>query len=251
MEVYGFDKEEPWQRNVPALLYQLGAGQHFIPQDVAIDKKLFSNGIFKFDSGRENNPAVQDLYDQPERRPNQETIAPALLINPKRLDGTSAPSYDAAEKPLSIHGAGNIRDADHAERMRNRFKSPHNQPRMGEANNGKASLFATFDPRVNNKSEAMIIVASEARANTGQTRNKLHERTRFDSRHDSALHFKATQQFQVLELVRLGEEDHTVNNVDELQITNESGQRLTQQWLDDHLDFLNGIKERLKLIVIG
>ena len=61
-----------------------------------------------------------------------------------------------------------------------------------------------------------------------------------------ALHFKAAQQFQVLELVKLGDEDITVNTVGDLQIRDENGELLTQQWLDDHLDYLNGIKYRLK-----
>ena len=184
MDVYGFDKTEPWQRNVPALLFQLGVSQSYMRLDDAIDKKKFGDGTFKFDLGRENNPSVQDLFQTRLDRPDQ-PIAPSLLIDPNRLDGTSAPSYDAAEKPLSIRGAGNIRDLDHVKRMQMRFKSPKNQPRFGEADNGKASMFATFDPKIKTSSKAVIIVASEARGTVGQTRNKLHEGTRFDQRHDS------------------------------------------------------------------
>ena len=184
IDVYGFDKDEPWQRNVPALLYQLGVAQAYMDVDEAIDKKLFTNGSFKFDLGRENSPAVQDIFKISASR-KEKPIAPALLIDPNRLDGTSAPSYEASEKSMSLRGAGNIRDAEHAKRMQMRFKSPRTQPRFGEANNGKSSLFATFDPRVNSRSEAIIIVASEARGTMGQTRNRLHEHTRFDQRHDS------------------------------------------------------------------
>ena len=106
---YGFELEQPWKRNVPSLLFQFGALQHFIPQEQAIDSKLFSNGEFDFKLGQQINPAVQDLFTT---TGNSLPIAPSMVIDPKKLDGTTAPSYEAAEKPAGKMNPDNVLNDD-------------------------------------------------------------------------------------------------------------------------------------------
>ena len=241
---YDFDLEQPWQRNVPTILYQFGAMQHYIRPDEAIDSEKFSAGGFIFNIGQQINPSVKDIFV---KHGNELPIAPALLITPDTVDGTSAPSYEAAEKPTNIKAAHNIADEDHANKMRIRFKSPRNQPRMGEFNNAKAPLYVNVDPRIRNTSKAVIFIATEVRGRSGQLRDRHHINTRFDPRHDTALHLKTTQQYQVLEIVKLDNESVQVNSIDDLGIKIE-GQLLTQDWLKEHLDLLNGHKEGCFLI---
>ena len=47
-----------------------------------------------------------------------------------------------------------------------------------------------------------------------------------------------------MEMVKIRPEVHTVNTVEELQISDSNGVAITQNWLDQHLDWLNGNKER-------
>ena len=236
---YGFDIEQPWQRNVPDILFQFGALQQHIRQDVTIDNTMFSTGEFQFELGQQINPAVKDIFV---KNGNELPIAPSLLITPATVDGTSAPSYEAAERPTDVKAANNIVDDAHANKMRIRFKSPRNQPRMGEINNAKAPLFVNVDPRIKGGSSALIFIGSEVRGRAGQLRDKHHPQTRFDPRHDTALHLKTTQQYQVLEIVKTSPEPVRVNSVDELDIKMEDGTPLQQKWLDEHMAFLNGQK---------
>ena len=250
MENYDFDLSEPWSRNAPSILFQLGALQSFMPQDESIDGKLFSNGQFEYKLGQQCNPAVKDIFKRHEdSEVTSKPVAPALLMRPENLDGTSAPSYEAAEKSTSIRNVNNITDNEHAERMQYRFKSPRNQPRVGELNNGTAPLYVNVDPRVKTKKKAIIWMFTEPRDDVGQIRNVKHKNTRFDPRHDPSLHFKAQQLYAVGEITKIGTTEYQVNTIDELNLTNPDGTPLTQAWLNEHLDYLNGNKELIILLL--
>ena len=240
MRNFELDLDEPWNKNLPTLVYQLGIAQSYIPQSVAVDEKLFSNGTFDFLTGIQNNPVVQDLFIRPHNIPGgAPPICPALLMQPDALDGTAAPSYEGTERPTQGRTSNNIRDQAHAARMRQSFKSTRNQPNVGEFNNGMATMIVEPNPRVKTRYQAVIYVMSEARTRAGCTRNPMHEGTRFDVRNDPASHFKSNQAFQVLEIVKTGDIPTTVNTVEELQIFDQ-GQLLTQEWLNHHLKVLNG-----------
>ena len=245
MQVYDMPLDQPWDKQTPTWLYQCGPQQSYMPLEKAIDAKRFNNNDFDFQIGRQNNPAVRDIFRRMDDDSHKEPpVAPALLMKPDTLDGTSAPSYEAAERATSIRYSNNIMDENHAARMRYRFKSPLNQPRVGEINNGKAPMFINVDPRVKTNSEAVIYIQTEARMRSGLYRHPWHEDTRYDPRNDTASHFKTSQQYAVMEMVKIRPEVHTVNTVEELQISDSNGVAITQNWLDQHLDWLNGNKER-------
>ena len=96
MKSYGFDIRKSWERNVPALLHQLGAMQQFIPYHQAVNAQDYQEGEkFVWRTGIENNSYAKDLFLP--REDGTIPKAPALTVKPD-LDGTSSPSYDGMEE---------------------------------------------------------------------------------------------------------------------------------------------------------
>ena len=95
IKAYGFDKHQPWERNLPTLLHQLGAMQQFIPYHQAVNSQKYQAGNqYEWNTGRENNSYAKDLFDLSSSEPIPK--APALRLR-KDLDGTCSPSYDGME----------------------------------------------------------------------------------------------------------------------------------------------------------
>ena len=92
MNAYGFDRRKSWERNVPALLHQLGAMQGFIPYHSAVDPTKFQQGEkYRWRTGIEEHTYVKDIFNLNKDDPIP--ISPALRLKTD-LDGTSTPSYE-------------------------------------------------------------------------------------------------------------------------------------------------------------
>ena len=124
--------------------------------------------------------------------------------------------------------------------MRNFPFSPLNAPNMGEANNLMPSLFMEPDPSHCNEYVAAIYIGQESFHNNCVQRAEKIRGTRFESKNDPAWHYKDTEQFEVLRVVRNDVIQTPVRRLDELDLVDVQGQRLTQEWLDERMKFLNG-----------
>ena len=126
--------------------------------------------------------------------------------------------------------------------MRNHPFSPLNAPNMGEANNLTPSLYLEPDPNHSNEFVAAVYIGQESFHNNCIQRAEKIRGTRFESRNDPAWHYKDTEQFEVLQMVRNEVIQSPIQSLDELNLSNAKGQRLTQEWLDSQLLYLNGQK---------
>ena len=111
---------------------------------------------------------------------------------------------------------------------------------MGEANNLMPSLFMEPDPSHCNEYVAAIYIGQESFHNNCVQRAEKIRGTRFESKNDPAWHYKDTEQFEVLRVVRNDVIQTPVRRLDELDLGDVQGQRLTQEWLDERMKFLNG-----------
>ena len=95
VKAYGFDIRKSWERNVPALLHQLGAMQQFVPYHQAVNAQEFQEGErFVWRTGIEHNSYAKDLFVAKEE--GIVAKSPALTVK-NDLNGTSSPSYDGME----------------------------------------------------------------------------------------------------------------------------------------------------------
>ena len=91
MKAYAFDLDANWTRNIPFLLGKLGAYQGWINAEDVIDQK-------KFVSSRYDYKAIGTVADIMKDISNRaKPVAPALLFDPRKMDGTSAPSTQSTD----------------------------------------------------------------------------------------------------------------------------------------------------------
>ena len=103
VKAYGFNIHRSWERNVPALLHQLGCMQQFIPYHQAVDAQVYQEGErFVFRTGIEDNTYAKDLFDFGQS--GMVPKSPALKLK-WHINGTSSPSWDGME---DIKPAGEV-----------------------------------------------------------------------------------------------------------------------------------------------
>ena len=92
MKSYAFDLASNWTRYIPFLLGKLGVYQGWINADTVMDQK-------KFVTSRYDYKPLGTVADILKKLPKWATpVAPALLVDHKKLDGTSTPSTQSTDK---------------------------------------------------------------------------------------------------------------------------------------------------------
>lgn len=239
VRAYGLDPKIPWDKQVPTLLPFLGSMQSFLPYHQAVDAKRYQENGFVWETGVQCHTYAKDLFTFKENE--KVPKCPALRLR-KDLDGTASPSFEGMEnlKPTSMRAAVSN---DDVEELRANFRSKFNAPNVGEFNNGKVTPFIEPDPNLERRfQKGLIVIDTTVRHNPNNHRNSNHIQTKFDARNDPAWHFKIKQAFAVASIVSTGDECREVPALDDLQVRNEMGEVLTQEWLDEQLRYLNGQK---------
>ena len=127
--------------------------------------------------------------------------------------------------------------------FRTRFRSPYNAPNVGEFNNGKVTPFIEPDPDLDRRfKKGLIIIDTVTRIQRTGHRNYHHLGTKFDGRNDPGFHWKNKQAFSLAAIIATGDEISQVATLDELQLTKDNGEVLTQEWLEDQIKYLDGKK---------
>lgn len=92
MKAYAFDLEVNWTRNLPFLLGKMGAYQGWINADDVIDQTKFVSSRYDY------TPlgTVADILKDTSNR--AKPIAPALLCDSAKMDGTCTPSTQSTDK---------------------------------------------------------------------------------------------------------------------------------------------------------
>ena len=91
MKAYAFDLKTNWTRNVPFLLGKMGAYQGWIDAEAIIDQKKFVSSRYDY----KPLGTVADILKDTSNR--AKPIAPALLLDSKKMDGTSTPSTQTTD----------------------------------------------------------------------------------------------------------------------------------------------------------
>ena len=114
---------------------------------------------------------------------------------------------------------------------------------MGEFNNARAVPFIEPDPDLERRfKKGMIVLDTTTRIQRPNHRNFYHMGTKYDCRNDPAYHVKNKQAFALAAIVATGDEFTQVATLDELQLVTEEGELLTQAWLDEQIQYLDGKK---------
>ena len=124
---------------------------------------------------------------------------------------------------------------------RRKFKSKYNAPNLGEFNNGKVSPYIEPNPLLETRfKNGVIYIYTESRIKRGNNRRTNFMTTKYDCRNDPAWHVKNKQAFVLGPIVTNGEEKREVPSLNDLQLVNENGEPVTQEFLEEHLGYLNG-----------
>ena len=92
MKSFAFDLKANWIRNIPFMLTKVGVYQGWLNAEDIMDQK-------KFVSSRYNYRPLGTVADLlPDMSNRAKPIAPALLFDPKRMDGTCTPSTQSTDR---------------------------------------------------------------------------------------------------------------------------------------------------------
>ena len=92
MMAYAFDLKTNWTRNIPFLLGKLGAYQGWVNADDIIDQKKFVSSMYDYKPIGTVADIMKDISNR------AKPIAPALLYDPQKMDGTSTPSTQSTDE---------------------------------------------------------------------------------------------------------------------------------------------------------
>ena len=91
MMAYAFDLKANWTRNIPFLLGKLGAYQGWINSEEIIDQKKFVSSRYEYKPLGSVADIMKDISNR------AKPIAPALLYDSRKMDGTSTPSTQSTD----------------------------------------------------------------------------------------------------------------------------------------------------------
>ena len=91
MKAYAFDLTTNWTRHLPFLLGKMGAYQGWINAEDVIDQKKFVSSRYDY----KPLGTVADIMRDTSNR--AKPVAPALLFDPRKMDGTSTPSTQSTD----------------------------------------------------------------------------------------------------------------------------------------------------------
>ena len=238
MKLNALDRSANWVKYTPYFLYRLGAMQGWIDMYKAVAAKDYQNERFQFDPV----PFVNDLFEDPEQ--DEIPVAPALSFV-LEMDGTCTPSYQNAAKlpqEQSKSDPGKPWTDELAKSLVQKPVSDQNAPNMGEFNNLLPSMYLDYNPEIENHFEFALYISVETRSKNDLLVNKKARRTRFDDRNFIAARTRDKVMFQQVQLVSNGLVKSPVGSLDDVEIRDKDGIKITQKWLDDILAYMNGHK---------
>ena len=92
MQAYAFDLKANWTRNLPFLLGKLGIYQGWLDAQEIIDQKKFITSRYEY----KPLGTIADLLKDTSTRARP--VAPALIYEPKLMDGTATPSNQTTDR---------------------------------------------------------------------------------------------------------------------------------------------------------
>ena len=117
-------------------------------------------------------------------------------------------------------------------------------PIFGELNSLSPPMYIDHDPNILAAFEAVIFIQVEIRSVDQLLRNKDARNTRYDPRNDPSWHRKSDMvEYQVMNMVKYTEAvQYTVKSLDALELIDDQGLQINQEYLDLMIDYLNGRK---------
>ena len=103
-------------------------------------------------------------------------------------------------------------------------------------------MYMDVDPSVKNRYRGLIYIAMATTNSPQDLRHKDARNTTYDTRNDAAYHYTGVSQFEMIQVVRTGVGITAVQSVNDLRVTDDNNELITQAWLDDQLAILNGKK---------
>jgi len=237
---YNFDLSKDWTTNLEFLLPYVGAYQAWMDPKMTVPDGLFQNGLLD----KKHQPFVNDLYTEDGKK--EPPIAPAMNFR-SDLNGLNTPSLDGNVTDIESMSSFQPNKSWTAEQKKQAILHPTTSkpaPVMGELNNLIPPMYLDHDPNLKSVFETVVYVQAELRANPQLQRNKDARGTAYDPRNDAGWHRRCDiTQYQVLNIVRKEDDVHfPVKSLDELKLVDQNDQLLTQEYLDEMIDFLNGDK---------
>ena len=161
---------------------------------------------------------------------SQWPIAPSLVLDKYKMDGTKSPSMDGLTPPGRPEDLEKINEYCKNSKnpkdpllafLRYNVASPKAAPTMGEFNNLSAPLFMDVDPKIINKFKGVVFIAMATFHNTGALRNEKLRNTKFAPENDPAWHYQDNTVFEVLQIVKSGAAQSAVESLDDLELFDE------------------------------
>ena len=203
----------------------------------------------KYSSGKyltKPSTLAADLVDIPD--PKVLPVAPSLRMK-NTLNGTNTPSA-TADKDVA---AWRLKDEDnlqetfpeiHSENHRNLTRnvaSPTTAPTLGDFSNLKPPYFLDYDPNVKSTFKGIVYISESYTETPADLRHKDARFTAYDSRNDPAWHYvHGIASYDILGIVKTGIVPVPVKNIEDLGATDNHNKLITQDYLRDSLDWLNG-----------
>ena len=241
MRSFTFNLESNWTKYLPFMLAKLGVYQGWLNSDAIMDKNKFMSSRYEYEHIRCVDDILKSLDD---RSP---PVAPALIVDKTKLDGTSTPSTQSSEfgkcwkvKDLGKE-FGQLLKNENVENMRSFPFSSLNAPNMGEVNNLTPSLYLEPDPNHVNEFVAAVYIIDEVFHNGCIQRSSVSRNTRFESKNDPAWHYKDGDQFELLKMVNNDIIQSPITRLEDLNLKDKDGNELEQAFLDQAIDYLNGV----------
>ena len=237
-----------WEAHLTELLVDCGAYQFHMDPTKTLDAS-YEAGPFLLKPSK----CAVSIIDMADRHT---PAAPSLCMRPD-LNGTNTPADDAGYgfSPFRLSNENNLRESfpskfDKDKRMDEDYKnlyynieSAKTAPIFGEFSNMKPPMYVDYDPNVK-ADQAGIIYISVTYTDTPQDlRHKDARHTAYDSKNDPAWHYiHGIASFDVLRIVKTAIVPFAVSSVDDLRLTDDENQPITQAWFSDMLAYLNGKK---------
>ena len=241
MRAFTFNLDGNWTRYLPFLLAKLGVYQGWVNADAIMDQDKFVSSQYDYKPLGCVTDILQDLSKR------SAPVAPALVVDRTKLDGTSTPSTQSTDKDgmvWKIPDLGNkfaqLFKQESFQKLRDYPFSPLNAPNMGEANNLTPLMYMEPDPNHQTEYVAAVYILEECFHNNCVQRAEKVRNTRFESKNDPAWHYKDGEQFELLKIVNNDAIQSPVHSLDDLNLKNHANEKLVQSWLDKALQYLNG-----------
>lgn len=165
------------------------------------------------------------------------------------LNGTNTPSAWNGAWRLDSEQEKNLQEnfpeknSDDYKNLIRNVASPAAAPTFGEFSNMKPPYYADFDPNIKSVHKGIIYISESFSETEADLRHKDARFTAYESRNDSSFHCPhGVPSYDILSIIKTGIVPTPVKKVDEIGATDDNNQIITQEYLKDMLDYLNGHK---------